>query len=100
MGHSYSVGTHPGMPRIVMYATWGDKVSSWQLYTSNGVDLLHQEQCSQAPTESRVVLWRWIMEEVERCSQEISGVLRGIDMSQTLTVITTTQSNTVKGSRL
>ena len=38
----------PGMPRIVMCATRGDKVLYQQLYASNGVDLLHQEQCSWA----------------------------------------------------
>ena len=88
------------MPRIVMCAMQGDKVSSRQLYTSDGVDLLCQEQCSWAPTEGRAVLWRWIMEEVEWHSWDVSEVFRGVDMSQTYTVITTTQTNTVEGSRL
>ena len=83
-----------------MGAMLGDKVSCWQLDASDGVDLLHQEQCSRAPTKGRVVLWRRIMEEVEWCSQDVSEVFRGINMSQTHTVITTTQTNTVKGSRL
>ena len=83
-----------------MYATRGDKVSSWQLYTSNGVDLLCQEQCSWAPTKSRAVLWRQISEELEQCSWDVSKVFRGVDTSWTLTVITTTQLDTVKGSRL
>ena len=84
----------------VMCATRGKKVSSWQLYASDGVDLLRQEQCSRVPTESRTVLWRWIMEEVERGSRDVSEVFRGIDTSWTLMVITTTKTNTVKGSRL
>ena len=83
-----------------MCAMWGDKVLSWQLYASDGVDLLCQEQCSQAPTKSRAVLWRQIVEEVEWHSRDISKVFRGIDVSRMLTVITTTQTNTVKGSRL
>ena len=98
--HLYSDGTHPGMPRIVMCAMWGDKVSSQQLYTSDGVDLLCQEQCSRAPSEGRAVMWRWIAEEIEQHSQDISEVFKGVNSSRMLTVITTTQTNTVKGSRL
>ena len=83
-----------------MCAMWGDKVSSQQLYTSDGVDLLCQEQCSQAPTEGRVVLWRWIMEEIEQCLRDVSEVFKGVDTSQMLPVITTTQTNTTEESRL
>ena len=82
-----------------MCATQGDRVSSWQLYASDGVDLLHQEQCSWAPTEGRAVLWRWITEEIE-CSQDLSEVSIGVNASQMLTVITTTQMSTIEGSRL
>ena len=84
----------------VMCAMQGDKVLSWQLYASSGVDLLCQEQCSWAPTKGGAVLWRWIMEETEQCSQDVSEASKGIDVSQTLTVITTTQTNTIEGSRL
>ena len=83
-----------------MCAMRGNKVSSQQLYTSDGVDLLCQEQCSWAPTESRAVLWRWIVEEMEQRLRDVSEVFRGIDVLWTLMVITTTQTNTVKGSRL
>ena len=84
----------------VMCATWGDKVSSRQLYASDGIDLLHQEQCSQAPTEGRAVLWRWIMEEIEWWSWDVSELFKGIDVSWMFPVITTTQTNTIEGSRL
>ena len=59
------------------------------------VYLLCQEQCSWAPTGGRVVLWKQLMGKVEQCSWDVPEVLRGINVSQTLTVITTTQSNTV-----
>ena len=83
-----------------MCATWGNKVSSWQLYASSGVDLLCQEQCSWAPTKGVAVLWRQITEEIEQCSRDVSEVSKGIDASQMLTVITTTQTNAIEGSRL
>ena len=77
----------------VMCAMPGNKVSSWQLYASDGVDLLCQEQCSWVPTKSRAVLWRQIVEEMERHSRDVSEVFGGIDTSRMLTVITTTQTN-------
>ena len=40
------------------------------------------------------------LEKVEQCSQDVSEVCRGIDVSQMLTGITTTQLNTFQGSRL
>ena len=83
-----------------MCAMWGDKVSSRQLYASDGIDLLCQEQCSWAPTKDRAVLWRWIAEEIERHSWDVSEVFKGVNMSWTLTVITITQTDTIEGSRL
>ena len=83
-----------------MCAMRGVKVSSRQLYTSNGVDLLCQEQCSWAPPKGRAVLWRWIVEEIEQHSQDVSEVFEGIDTSWMLTVIATTQSSTIEGSSL
>ena len=76
----------------VMCATHGwTRLPSWQLYASNGVDLLFQEQCSWAPTEGWTVLLRWHMETIEWCLWDVSEVFKGVDALQTLTVTTTTQ---------
>ena len=42
----------------VMCAMREDDVSPWWQYASEDVDLIQMEQCSQAPTERRTVLWR------------------------------------------
>ena len=83
-----------------MDTTQGDMVSTWQQYASNDVDLLQKRQCTQAPTEGRVVLWRQYTKKVEQCSQDVSEVCKGVNASQMLTAITTTQSITFEGSRL
>ena len=83
-----------------MYAMWGGKVPTQQQYASDDVDLLQRKQCLRAPTEGRVVLWRWYVKKVEWHSWDLSEVCTGINASLTLTVITTTQSNMFEGSRL
>ena len=83
-----------------MYAMQGDKVPNQQQYASDDVDLLQQRQCTWASTKGRVVLWRQYMKKVEWHSQVVSKVCKGIDASQMLTAITTTQSITFEGSRL
>ena len=84
----------------VMDAMWGDKVPTWQQYAPNDVDLLQQRECTQVPTEGRAVLWRPYRKKVKWCSQDVSEVCKGVDVSWMLTAITTTQSITFEGSRL
>ena len=83
----------------MMDAMQGNKVSIWQQYASDDVDLLQQS----AHGHQLKVGWSCgdrTVKKVEWHSQDVSEVCKGIDASQMLTAITTTQSITFKGSRL
>ena len=69
-----------------------------QLYASNDVDFLCQEQCSWAPTEGGQS-YEDGSSVVEVMLMGCIGVFKGVVMSYMLAAITT-QSNTLKGSRL
>ena len=73
-------------------------MSPWQLYASDDVDLLHQEVLTgtNRKEDSPVKMAHRV---VKITLTGCISVFKGVITSQTLTAITT-QSNTLKGSRL
>ena len=82
-----------------MYAVQEWWCATRQLYASNDVDLLRSEQCSWAPTKRRTVLWRWQVEYSRQHSWDVLVCSKASSHLRCSTVITT-QSNTLKQSRL